>query len=163
MSKEQAGVSEDHSHDRIFVVTFMAVLSVLVGIAVVIGIIANSIVTEDDSNPVVLQKTQERLQPVGQVYTDASQIPAAPVAAASSERSTDEIVQGVCAACHNSGLLSAPKVGDAADWKARLKATGGLDGLVMSAVNGKGSMPPRGGDAALTNEQVRAAVEALLK
>lgn len=163
MSKEQAGVVEDHSHDKVFVATFMAVLAVLVGIAILIAIVANVIAVDEGIDPVALEKTQQRLEPVGKVYTDASQIPAAPVAKADTSRSTEEIVQSVCASCHTSGLLDAPKTGDAADWKARLKATGGLDGLVLSAINGKGSMPPRGGDAALTDAQVRAAVEALLK
>ncbi len=166
MSKDQAAVVEDHGHDRIFVVTFLAVLGVLVGIAVVIGVIANTIDADDGLDPVVLQKTAERLEPVGAVYTDASQVPAAPVAKASAEsesRTAEEIVQSVCGACHNSGLLNAPKIGDAADWAARKKAAGGLDGLVTAAINGMGSMPPRGGDASLTDEQVRAAVEAMLK
>ena len=163
MSKEQTGVVEDHSHDKVFVVTFLGVLAILVGIAIVIGIIANAIDSEDGLDPVTVQKTQQRLAPIGAVYTDASQIPAKPVAAADTSRSTEEIVQNVCASCHTTGLLDAPKVGDAADWDARLKATGGLDGLVASAIAGKGTMPGRGGDASLTDEQSRAAVKALLK
>ncbi len=164
MSKDKAAVVEDHGHDRIFVVTFLAVLGVLVGIAVAIGVIANTIDSDDAMNPVTLQKTAERLEPIGAVYTDASQVPAAPAApAASAERSAEEIVQGVCGACHNTGLLNAPKVGDAADWAARKDAAGGVDGLVASAIKGLGAMPPRGGDASLTDEQVRAAVEAMLK
>ena len=165
MSKDQAAVVEDHGHDRIFVVTFLAVLGVLVGIAIVIGAIANTIDGDDAMNPVTLQKTAERLEPIGAVYTDASQVPAAPVAApqASAERSADEIVQSVCGACHNTGLLDAPKVGDAQAWAARKDAAGGVDGLVASAIKGMGAMPPRGGDASLTDEQVRAAVEAMLK
>ncbi len=166
MSKDQAAVVEDHGHDRIFVVTFLAVLGVLVGIAVVIGVIANTIDAEGEMDPVTLQKTAERLEPVGAVYTDASQVPAAPApkaSAANAARSAEDIVQTVCGACHNSGLLNAPKIGDAAAWAERKKAAGGLDGLVTAAINGMGSMPPRGGDASLTDEQVRAAVEAMLK
>ena len=115
MSKEQTGVVEDHSHDKVFVVTFLGVLAILVGIAIVIGIIANAIDSEDGLDPVTVQKTQQRLAPIGAVYTDASQIPAKPVAAADTSRSTEEIVQNVCASCHTTGLLDAPKVGDAAD------------------------------------------------
>ncbi len=163
MSKEQAGVVEDHSHDRIFVATFLAVLAVLIGIAIVIGIIANSIDGGEGVNPVTVQKTQQRLQPVGGVYTDASQVPAAPVAAAADSRTTEEVVAGVCAACHSSGLLDAPKTGDSAEWQRRIKALGGMDALVASAIDGKGAMPPRGGDAGLSDDQVRAAVLALIK
>lgn len=162
MSEQQSGVVEDHSHDRVFVVTFLGVLAVLVGIAIVIGIIANNLDGDPGMSPEARAQVAERVAPLGEVYTDASQVPAAPAPAANSERSTSDIVASVCGACHDSGLLNAPKTGDAAVWKQRMAAAGGLDGLVAAAINGKGSMPPRGGDASLTDAQVRAAVEAML-
>jgi len=64
-----------------------------------------------------------------------------------------EIYQKTCASCHN-GLQ--PKLGDRAAWEPRLKR--GVDVLVMSALNGKGGMPAKGGNAALSEDDVRAAV-----
>ena len=60
------------------------------------------------------------------------------------------IYDGTCIACHGTGVLGAPKMGDAAAWKAR--ATGGLPGLVASAKAGKGAMPPKGGTTASEGE-----------
>ncbi len=59
-----------------------------------------------------------------------------------------------CAACHN---VMKPKLGDKAAW-ASLVAQG-TDALVASTVKGKGAMPPKGGHANLSNDDIKAAVE----
>jgi cytochrome c5 len=35
----------------------------------------------------------------------------------------------------------------------------GMDAIVTSAINGKGSMPPKGGDATLSTSEIKAAIE----
>jgi cytochrome c5 len=62
-----------------------------------------------------------------------------------------------CAVCH--AALS-PKLGDKAAWKPRLKQ--GADALVVSVLTGKGAMPAKGGNAALSEADIRAAVEYML-
>ncbi len=62
-----------------------------------------------------------------------------------------------CATCHNAGLAGAPKLGDQAAWQPRIEQ--GKDALYHSALNGKGIMPPKGGNASLSEEDVRAAVD----
>jgi cytochrome c5 len=57
-------------------------------------------------------------------------------------------------------VAGAPKIGDKAAWAARLKA--GKDALYASALKGKGAMPPKGGNASLSDEAVKAAVDHLL-
>ncbi|MBS0449040.1 MAG: cytochrome c5 family protein [Proteobacteria bacterium] len=52
----------------------------------------------------------------------------------------------VCSACHATGVAGAPKVGDKAAWAPRIAQ--GIDGLVASAIKGKGAMPPKGGSTA---------------
>lgn len=66
-----------------------------------------------------------------------------------------------CALCHGSGLAGAPRYGQAAEWSARLEA--GTAKLYESALKGtpKG-MPARGGNMALTDAQVKGAVDHLL-
>jgi c(7)-type cytochrome triheme protein len=64
---------------------------------------------------------------------------------------------GACAVCHAAGVAGAPKLGDAAAWAPRLKA--GIDGLMASALKGKGAMPPKGGRADLADAAVQAAVK----
>ena len=65
-----------------------------------------------------------------------------------------------CAACHTSGVAGAPKLGDKAAWAPRL-ATGAA-ALNASAINGKGIMPPKGGNKALPDADIIAAVDYLL-
>ncbi len=66
-----------------------------------------------------------------------------------------------CAACHTTGLAGAPKLGDKAAWAA-LNAEG-LDKLTHVAINGKGAMPAKGGNASLSDEEVRAAVSYMME
>jgi cytochrome c5 len=54
-------------------------------------------------------------------------------------------------------VANAPKIGDRAAWAPRLKA--GLQGMVAIAIKGKGAMPPKGGNASLSDADVRAAIE----
>ncbi len=90
-----------------------------------------------------------RLKPVGQVeVTD----PNAPKV----EKSGKEIVDVMCSACHATGALNAPKIGDKAAWAARLRA--GLAGLTQSAIKGVRQMPPRGGSPDLSDADVARAV-----
>jgi cytochrome c5 len=58
-------------------------------------------------------------------------------------RSGEEVFKGQCAACHATGAAGAPKFADAAAWGPRLAQ--GLEGLVHSALKGKGAMAPQGG------------------
>jgi cytochrome c5 len=66
-----------------------------------------------------------------------------------------------CAACHASGLAGAPKVGDKAAWAPRTGA--GKNGLLASVVKGKGAMPPKAGNASLTEEDIGAAIDYMLE
>ena len=59
-----------------------------------------------------------------------------------------------CGLCHN---MISPKLGDKAAWASRLKQ--GADALAASVVKGKGAMPPRGGKANLSDEDIQAAVQ----
>jgi cytochrome c5 len=54
-------------------------------------------------------------------------------------------------------VAGSPKLGDKAAWAPRLEQ--GMDQLVQSVLKGKGAMPPKGGNSALSDAQVRAAVE----
>jgi len=72
-----------------------------------------------------------------------------------------EIVTKVCGACHGSGVLNAPKIGDKAEWSKRKAA--GMAALLASSIKGKNQMPARGGDASLSDAEVKAAVEQMLK
>ena len=81
--------------------------------------------------------------------------------ASSASRSGDEIFNAVCTACHTSGVLDAPKFGDKAAWEPRI--ANGFDALLTSAINGKGNMPPKGGDASLSDDEIKAAIIHMLE
>lgn len=62
-----------------------------------------------------------------------------------------------CGACHNN---MDPKLGDKAKWGPISKQ--GADALVATVIKGKGAMPPKGGQAAASNDDIKAAVEYIL-
>lgn len=71
-------------------------------------------------------------------------------------RTGEQIVNAQCIKCHEKGTGGAPKIGDRDAWIPRLK--NGLDPLVLSAVNGHGGMPPRGGAANLSDAELKDAI-----
>lgn len=97
----------------------------------------------------------KRLKPVGDLA-----IAETGGEAAAGPKSGEEIYKSVCSACHASGAAGAPKAGDKAAWAPRLK--GGASALYASALKGKGAMPAKGGNAALADADVKAAVDYLL-
>ncbi len=78
---------------------------------------------------------------------------AAPVKAADGKSTYDT----VCMACHSTGAAGAPKLGDKPAWAPRLAL--GKPALYNSAIKGKGAMPPKGGNTALADDAVKAAVD----
>jgi cytochrome c5 len=70
-----------------------------------------------------------------------------------------KIYDTTCVACHAAGVAGAPKAGDKAAWAPRLKA--GVNALYANALKGKNAMPANGGNAALSEAEVKAAVDYL--
>jgi cytochrome c5 len=68
-----------------------------------------------------------------------------------------DVYDKVCTACHAAGVAGAPKFGDKAAWAPRINQ--GKDALYASALKGKGVMPPKGGNPALSDADVKAAVD----
>jgi cytochrome c5 len=85
----------------------------------------------------------------------AMAVAAAPAAAGKADGKN--VYSAVCSVCHAAGVAGAPKFGDKAAWGPRIKS--GMDALYASALKGKGAMPPKGGNAALPDGDVKAAVE----
>ena len=66
----------------------------------------------------------------------------------------------VCKMCHGTGIGGAPKIGAQDQWADRIAQ--GNDTLYEHAIKGfknKGFMPPKGGRAKLTDDEVKAAVD----
>ncbi|MBL8264377.1 MAG: cytochrome c5 family protein [Xanthomonadaceae bacterium] len=128
-------------------------------------------------NPVEVARTEARIAPAGDVYAGATgeaAKAAADVAALEALKAnvpfggrTDgsEIYnQGPCAGCHKSGAGGAPMLG-AAGMGAR--ASKGKDTLYKHAIEGftgsAGVMPAKGGNPALTDDQIKAVVDWMLE
>ena len=83
--------------------------------------------------------------------------PAATPAAADGKKT----YEGICVACHGAGIAGAPKFGDKAAWAPRIAE--GANTLYTHAISGftgkGGMMPPKGGNAALSDAEVKAAVD----
>lgn len=156
----------DHKdHDKVFFANFGMVMAALFGIFFVCILAANLIDSGDaHADPARVARIEERIKPVSNVVTDPAALVQVAAAAPARAPMTGEQVNGkLCAGCHGAGVLGAPKTGDKAAWAARLSAAGGAAALAASAAKGKNAMPPKGGDPSLSDDEIRAAVEYLLK
>ena len=107
----------------------------------------------------------ERIKPVGQVGVASAETQRQPVkiavAASPPGRDGQQVYQASCVACHGAGIAGAPKLDDKGQWAQRIAK--GVDTLYASAINGvqgsAGVMPAKGGNAALSNAEVKAAVD----
>ncbi len=101
---------------------------------------------------------EERVKPVGSVCLEGDSSCGGAVAAASSgPRSGEDVYNGSCMACHSTGAGGAPKMGDAAAWKARIAQ--GADTLHKHAIDGLNAMPPKGLCMTCSDDEVIAAVD----
>ncbi|WP_299877737.1 cytochrome c5 family protein [uncultured Cocleimonas sp.] len=125
------------------------ILVVIVGVLYLLAPEATQHVAEatTEVKPVV-KKAQQTLAPIGKVEAKVD------VSAGSSvARSGESIYKETCGVCHNAGIANAPKIDDKAAWETRM--TNGIDGLVKTAIAGKGAMPARGGNPSITDEEIK--------
>lgn len=86
-----------------------------------------------------------------------STAPAAAPAPAADLAAGKKTYDTTCFVCHATGVAGAPKYGDKAAWDPFLKT--GIDTMVKNAITGIRAMPPRGGNAKLSDADMHAAVE----
>jgi len=136
------------------------IIAALVVFMILIIIAANwlsSASTKVQDDPMVQESIENRIAPIGQVNT-GDVAPAA--AAAAGPVDGKAIYTQACFACHGTGAAGAPKLGDSGAWSARIGQ--GMDTLNDHALNGFKAMPPRGGQAGLDDDSVKAAVKYLV-
>jgi len=162
-------------HDLVFLKHFSQVIGILVGITIaliILGYYINGLKPEEPSKAAVAA-TKARIQPVGAVYAGATGAAAQAAAAAEAAKGAVAfegtldgavIYSGVCTGCHGTGALGAPPLAKAA-WGARIAQ--GVDVLHKHAIEGykgaAGTMPAKGGMAALSDEQVKVTVDWMLQ
>ena len=135
---------------------FLIPITVIVLLTQFVGNLKNP---SNSSDAYTEDKILERIAPIGSIRTE-------PVMADSSTNeknvnitkvalSGEEVYANRCAACHEAGVLNAPKIGDTAAWAPRISQ--GLDTLLYSVLNGKGAMASQKGPLN-SDEELKAAV-----
>ena len=174
-SLEMSAKHDNAHHDAHLVRNFGIVLAGLTVLGIIIAILARMVYSNFAATTGIYDENMEaRLAPVGQVNTSGETVtlagsaptagaaPAAtPVAASPGEAAYNQ----VCFACHAQGIAGAPKLGDAAAWEARIAQ--GNDTLYKHAIEGftgpTGMMPPKGGAVDMADEDIKGAVDFMVR
>lgn len=158
---------------------FLKKFSMVIGLLVIItlGLIGLAAYLQraipDEVSPSAAKRTEQRIAPAGAVYAGATgaAAQAAAQAAALAQAATrvayggttdgKTIFDNLCTACHTNGVGKAPTL-DHSHWDARIAQ--GKETLYRHAIEGftgpdGGIMPPKGGNAELSEEQVKATVD----
>ncbi len=173
--------------DRQFFQTFAIIIGILIFlklalIGIAVGIAGAQADEQVLGNKYAQQQQVERIQSRGQVAVregsggaSAQPAQATPEEEASGaeapaeEQATGEDLSAVgqqtyetaCFACHGTGAAGAPRIGDVADWSARIAQ--GRDVLIQHSLEGymgeRGFMPPKGGQTHLEDDAVIAALD----
>lgn len=129
------------------------IIKVLIGVVVFLGVAITLLAKlatggfNVDAEVMTNEAVAARLKPVGEsVASDG--LPGS--------RSGQSVYQAVCISCHGAGLLGSPKLGDSAAWGARIAK--GYPLLLTHALGGFNSMPAKGGNTSLTDDEVGRAV-----
>ena len=159
--------------DKTFIKNFSLVVVALVLFTATIIYLAQSVgFKEDEDIPSRAAITAERIKPVADVYTGedgaaaiqeaiVEEVPAQTAAAFDGSLDGEMIYGSVCAACHAAAILGAPQPGSAEMAK---RAEAGMDAMMQNALNGlNNTMPARGGRPDLSDEQIQAVIEFMLK
>ena len=137
--------------------TIFVVIGTLVGAIIIITFATTKSDTEDATVKVVENKpVEENVQPVAEVKVAENNTVTDNNSEENSLISGEKISQVNCILCHGAGGMGARKIGDAAQWEARIAQ--GKDKLIDHAIKGINMMPAKGGNAALSDEEVAAAV-----
>jgi len=166
------------NYDLEFLKRFSMVIALLMAITLGLILFAAYLHTRipPEVSPQAAKRTELRIAPAGAVYagaTGAAEQAAAKAAALAKAAAqvayggtTDGkvIFDNLCTACHTTGVGQAPTL-DHAHWDQRLGQ--GKETLYKHAIEGYtgpdgGIMPPKGGNPALTEEQIHATVDWML-
>lgn len=162
-------------HDKKFFDTFMLVLGILVGIAILLYVLARIVAANTQEKNVITDPANqavvaERIEPVAKVAVAGQDNSAlAPVQAAAAAPAEDlpgeQVFNMACMACHGAGVAGAPKMGDKAAWGPRIAK--GIETLHKHALEGfkgnSGFMPPKGGRLDFTDKSVMNGVDFMVE
>lgn len=159
--------------DQIFFKNFSIVVAILALMMVVFLVAANLVGDVNYGGDARQEQISARTAPMGEVRVDGEAMPEEMAVAgtdnssvASAEpKSGKAVYESVCIACHSGAMQGVPALGDASAWAPRIDK--GKDTLYKHAINGfqgdAGMMPAKGGNSALSDAEVKAAVDYILE
>ncbi|HEX6705093.1 MAG TPA: c-type cytochrome [Albitalea sp.] len=121
---------------QLVVAVLFAFVVPIIAIILLVSYVAADKQPAAGSDAMSAKATVERIRPVGVVEVKDVSDPSA-------LKNGEQVYGAVCVACHGTGTLNAPKLGDAAAWGPRLPQ--GFETLLTHALKGKGAMPAQGG------------------
>jgi cytochrome c5 len=151
---------------QLVVVILLAFLVPIIGIILLVQLVLSG--ARPDPQALAPEAVERRIQPVARLefgppegVKPAATAPAKPAAAAAAGKpgaaDGKAVYDKVCVACHQVSVAGSPRLGDKEAWAPRIKT--GADSLMQSVIKGKGAMPPRAGNPALSDAEIRAAVD----
>ena len=126
---------------------FAPLLAIFLIVQLVLGIQGKH--QPDTTSEAAQKATLDRIKPFATLVAVDANAPKV-------EKSGQEVFEAVCTTCHTAGALGAPKFQNKSDWGPRIAQ--GYDTLIKHALEGIRQMPPRGGDADLSDTEVARAV-----
>lgn len=159
----------DAQFTNVFSIMIGGLTILTIGLAILANVVASG-VNQSDINAKARDATvAERIEPAGQIAV--GEVAAASTTAAASGTEATEVASGetvyqqTCVACHGAGVAGAPTFGDAGAWADRIAQ--GIDTLYQHAIEGfqgsAGMMPAKGGNVALSDEAIKAAVDHMVE
>ena len=147
---------------QLVVVILLAFLVPIIGIVLLVQLVLT--VAGPDPRAMAPEAIAERIKPVARVEFGPREGAPAPAQTAAAKPAAKAgpvdgkaVYDKVCFACHQQSVAGSPRLGDKEAWAPRIKQ--GIPTLVQSVLKGKGAMPPRAGNPALTEAEAGAAVE----
>ncbi len=157
-----------------FSIVIAALVVVTLGLIILAAVVHRAVPAE--VSPTAVKRTEARIAPVGAVYAGSTGAAAQAAAQASAlAKAASQVAYGgttdgkviydnLCSACHTNGVGLAPTL-DHSHWDKRIAQ--GTETLYKHAIEGftgpdGGIMPPKGGNPALSEEQIHATVDWML-
>lgn len=153
MSNEQDHI-EEHSSPiktprQLAVTIVLAFVVPILLIILLVNVVTSGTKVGAGSNTLTEEAINKRIAPVaGFQLVDAN--------APRVYKTGEQVFAQVCTACHAAGVAGAPKMGDNGAWAPFIKT--GFEAMLNVAVHGKGAMPAKGGNPALSEYEVARAV-----
>ena len=161
--------------DKIFFRNFSLVVGGIAVMMILFFVAANFVTPENAAiEEAMAERVAEITAPVGKVVVAGEETEAVPAVTTAVAETTvaaaspgESIYQSVCSGCHSMPAMASmiPQRGDAGAWEPRVAK--GMETLYQHAINGfqgdMGIMPAKGGNPALSDEDVISAVDYLVE